>query len=74
MLVSLGSLLLIAILVQSVYATFIRPHAQALIAESAAAAASSQAPGRQLQLRSIFVILKDYEQETAIVLTFCRWG
>lgn len=73
LLISLGSLLLIAILVQSVYATFIRPHAAVLIAESAAAA-EAKTPGRQRQLRSIFVILKDYEQETAIILTFWSLG
>jgi biopolymer transport protein ExbB/TolQ len=73
-LISLGTLLLAAILVQSIYATVIRPRAEVLIAESAAAAASSKAPGRQLQLRSIYVILKDYEQETAIILTLWSLG
>lgn len=74
LLISLGTLLLAAILVQSIYATVIRPRAEVLIAESAAAAASSKAPGRQLQLRSIYVILKDYEQETAIILTLWSLG
>jgi len=70
LLISLGSLLAIAIIVQSIYATVIRPRAEVLIAQSAAQAALPKSPGRQLQLRSIWVILKDYEQETALILAF----
>ena len=66
LLFSLGSLLVIAILVQTVYATVIRPRADVLIAQSAAGRTSSD--GKQHQLRSFVVIIKDYEQETATIL------
>jgi biopolymer transport protein ExbB/TolQ len=64
---SLGSLLVIAILVQSVYATFIRPRAAAILAQPAV---STNEAGQKVErdLRSIFIIVKDYEQETAIIL------
>jgi biopolymer transport protein ExbB/TolQ len=66
---SIGALLLSAILVQTIYATVIRPRAAAILAEPAV-------PQEQLKqgqtpthnLRSVWVILKDYEQETAIIL------
>jgi biopolymer transport protein ExbB/TolQ len=54
---SVGALLISAIVVQTLYATIIRPHAEAILA--------SPPPHN---LRSVFVILKDYEQETALVL------
>jgi biopolymer transport protein ExbB/TolQ len=64
---SLGALALAAILVQAVYALVIRPHAEAILSQSAGVIAEG---GKRptLQLRSIYVILKDYEQETAIIL------
>src|SRR5215475_15787057 len=55
---SLGALLISALLVQTLYATLIRPQAEAILA--------SPPPHN---LRSPFVILKDYEQETALILT-----
>jgi biopolymer transport protein ExbB/TolQ len=65
---SLGTLALAAILVQAVYALLIRPHAEAILQESAGVIAEG---GKRpmLHLRSIWVILKDYEQETAIILS-----
>jgi len=64
---SLGALLVCAILVQSLYATLIRPRAAAILAQPAVSTSES---GQKVErdLRSIFVILKDYEQETAIIL------
>jgi biopolymer transport protein ExbB/TolQ len=69
---SLGALLVSALLVQALYATVIRPRAEAILA---APAVEAQQPGRAVtaearprNLRSIFVILKDYEQETALIL------
>lgn len=72
LLFSLGSLLVIAILVQTVYATVVRPRADVLIAQSAAGRVSSD--GKQHQLRSFVVIIKDYEQETAIILALWSLG
>ena len=71
---SLGALLLSAIVVQTLYATIIRPHAEAILALPAPqeTPAEGQPAGTQRgptrNLRSVFVILKDYEQETALIL------
>lgn len=67
LLYSLGTLLISVILVQTVYATFIRPRAAAILAEPAVTISQS---GQKVErdLRSIFVIIKDYEPETAIIL------
>jgi biopolymer transport protein ExbB/TolQ len=67
LLYSLGALALAAVLVQAVYAIVIRPHAEAILSDSGHAIAEG-AKRPTLQLRSIYVILKDYEQETAIIL------
>src|SRR5262244_3544786 len=54
---SVVALLLSVIVVQTIYVTIIRPRAEAILA--------SPPPHN---LRSPFVILKDYEQETALIL------
>jgi biopolymer transport protein ExbB/TolQ len=66
---SLGALLLSAVLVQSIYATVIRPRAAAILAEPVIPQSELKAgePVRH-NLRSVFVILKDYEQEIALIL------
>jgi biopolymer transport protein ExbB/TolQ len=75
---SVGALLISAILVQMIYATIIRPNADAILALPApepeptppggsASAFRADRPATR-NLRSIFVILKDYEQETALIL------
>jgi biopolymer transport protein ExbB/TolQ len=61
------SLILIAVLVQGVYATVIRPRADADLARDAAM--TKQQPDYIAQ-RSVYVILKDYEQEICFVLAF----
>jgi biopolymer transport protein ExbB/TolQ len=71
---SLGALLLSAIVVQTLYATIIRPHAEAILAlpapreEPPEGQPAAIHPGPTRNLRSVFVILKDYEQETALIL------
>jgi biopolymer transport protein ExbB/TolQ len=71
---SLLALLISAIVVQAIYATIIRPRAEAILAEPSTPSVEGQSPGRAAgapetrNLRSIWVILKDYEQETALVL------
>ena len=66
---SLAALLLAAILVQTLYATVIRPRAEAILAEPAIPQSQIK-PGEPVRhnLRSVFVILKDYEQEIALIL------
>jgi biopolymer transport protein ExbB/TolQ len=72
---SVAALLISAILIQTIYATVIRPRAAAILALPApvqsetgqgATAPPTGAPVRNL--RSVFVILKDYEQEVALIL------
>ncbi len=67
---SLAALLISAIVVQALYATIIRPHAEAILAlpapQEGAPPGTQTGPTRNL--RSVFVILKDYEQETALIL------
>src|SRR6266480_4494264 len=66
---SLAALLVSVILVQSLYATVIRPRAEAILAEPAIPQDQLK-PGQPVphNLRSPFVILKDYEQEAALIL------
>src|SRR5579862_8497280 len=70
---SVAALLISALLVQTIYALIIRPNAEAILALPAAEPATAGAPAAPQtaptrNLRSIFVILKDYEQETALIL------
>src|SRR5579862_1134926 len=67
LLYSLGTLLIWVIVVQSVYAVLIRPRAEAILAQPPISISQS---GQKVErdLRSIFIIIKDYEQETAIIL------
>jgi biopolymer transport protein ExbB/TolQ len=76
LLYSLGSLLIIAIIVQMIFATVIRPRAEAILAEAARITADNENNGTQdrSHLRSIWIILKDYEQETAIILALWSLG
>src|SRR5467141_2602536 len=66
---SLAALLVSVILVQSLYATVIRPRAAAILAEPAIPQEQLK-PGQPAphNLRSPYVILKDYEQEVALIL------
>jgi biopolymer transport protein ExbB/TolQ len=66
---SLGALIVCTLLVQGLYASIIRPRAAAILAEPAIPQ-SQLKPGQPVphNLRSVFVILKDYEQEIAVIL------
>src|SRR5260221_12819646 len=64
---SVAALLICALVVQTLYATVIRPHAEAILALPAPTEGGPQT-GPTRNLRSVFVILKDYEQETALIL------
>ena len=67
---SVAALLISAILIQTIYATVIRPRAAAILAEPVPAAGATVTPAGTptRNLRSVFVILKDYEQEVALIL------
>ncbi|MEJ0039844.1 MAG: hypothetical protein WDO68_28020 [Gammaproteobacteria bacterium] len=63
---SIGSLLAIAIVIQMIYATVIRPRAEVLIAQSSVVKENGQTD--RSNLRSPWVIIRDYEQEIAFIL------
>src|SRR5512135_1015316 len=59
------ALVIIAIIVQGVYATVVRPQAEAIRAYDAAQMATDK---NYVPERSPFVIIKDYEQEVCFIL------
>jgi len=61
----IATLLLCVLLVHGFYTLIVRPRAEASLSQAAAMAATNQ---RQTSLRSIFVIIKDPEQEVAFIL------
>lgn len=63
---SIASLLVIAILVQTFYATVIRPRAEVLLAQ-ANQVDETGSPDRS-KLRSVWVVIRDVEQEVAFIL------
>ena len=65
----LGTLLLCFLFTQSAWTLVIRPHAAAVLQQVVVVTSADKVQHAVHQLRSIFVILKDYEQQTAITLT-----
>jgi biopolymer transport protein ExbB/TolQ len=63
----IAALVIAVILVHLVYVTVIRPNADAILEAEAKLAAEGKA---YVQDRSIYVVLRDYEQETCFVLMF----
>jgi len=63
----LFSLILIIIIVHAVYLAVIRPKADAILAEQAAILDEDKS---QVTERSVYVLIKDYEQETCFILMF----
>jgi biopolymer transport protein ExbB/TolQ len=63
---SLGALLVIAIVIQTIYATVIRPRAQVALAAASVVTEDGQAD--RSQLRTVWVIINDVEQEIAFIL------
>ncbi len=59
------SLLIAIILVHAVYVTVIRPNAQTILAQQQA---QQEAGSMVTDQRSIYLVLKDYEQETCLIL------
>lgn len=72
LLFSIGSLLAIAIIVQMIYATVIRPRAEVLIAEATRVDASGDMD--RSSLRSVWVVIHDFEQEVAFILALWSIG
>lgn len=61
----LFALIFSIIIVHAIYVTVIRPHADAIIAQQRA----EQAAGKPVEMkRSIYIVVKDYEQEACFIL------
>jgi biopolymer transport protein ExbB/TolQ len=69
MVYQLTALVLSIVIVHLVYVTLIRPNADALLAREAQMAASGQP---YVPVRSMYIVLRDYEQESCFMLMF--WG
>jgi biopolymer transport protein ExbB/TolQ len=69
LLFSVGSLVVIAIMVQMIYATVIRPRADVLLAQANAVNATDRSA-----LRSVWVVIRDVEQEIAFILALWSIG
>ncbi len=65
---SIAALLLSVIIIHSVYTLIIRPRAEAVLSQRVEITNTSNVKTQVLQLRSIYVILKDHEQELCIIL------
>jgi biopolymer transport protein ExbB/TolQ len=61
------SLILVVIVVHAVYVGLIRPKADAILAEQAARLAADKS---QVTERSVYVLVRDYEQESCFILMF----
>lgn len=72
LLFSLGSLLAIAIVVQAFYAGIIRPRAEVLLTQ--ASQVDERGNSDRSSLRSVWVIIRDYEQEIAFILALWSVG
>jgi biopolymer transport protein ExbB/TolQ len=70
---SISALLLSVIVIHSIWTLIIRPRAEAVLGQRVTVTqAGSNTKAQVLQLRSIYVILKDHEQELCIIL--CMWS
>jgi biopolymer transport protein ExbB/TolQ len=69
---SISALLLSVIIIHSIWTLVIRPRAAAVLSQRVEVTNSQNATHRVLQLRSIYVILKDHEQELCVIL--CMWS
>src|SRR6478752_2461918 len=69
---SIAAALLSIILIHSIWTLIIRPRAEAVLGQRVEVKNSANATHRVLQLRSVYVILKDNEQEACV--TLCLWS
>jgi biopolymer transport protein ExbB/TolQ len=65
---SIAALLLSVIVIHSIWTLIIRPRAEFVLSQRVVVTNSSNVKAQVLQLRSVYVILKDYEQETCVIL------
>ncbi len=68
---SISALLLSVIIMHSIWTLYIRPRAEAVLSQRVEVK-QGDASHRVLQLRSVYVILKDHEQELCV--TLCMWS
>src|SRR5262245_61128168 len=68
---SISALLLSVIVIHSIWTIIIRPRAEAVLSQRVEVK-QGEVSHRVLQLRSVYVILKDHEQETCVIL--CMWS
>jgi biopolymer transport protein ExbB/TolQ len=69
---SISALLLAVIVIHSIYTLIIRPRAAAVLSQRVTVTNSQDIKHQVIQLRSVYVILKDHEQELCIIL--CMWS
>src|SRR5215203_1151723 len=67
---SISALLLSVIICHSIWTLIIRPRAEAVLSQRVVVTTSSNVKAQVLQLRSVYVILKDHEQELCVILMF----
>ena len=69
---SIGALLVSVILIHSIWTLVIRPRAEAVLSQRVTVTNTANVKQQVLQLRSVYVILKDHEQELCVIL--CLWS
>ncbi len=69
---SIAALLLSLIVIHSIWTLVIRPRAEAVLSQRVTVTNSSNVKAQVIQLRSIYVILKDHEQQLCV--TLCMWA
>ena len=69
---SISALLLAVIIIHSIWTLIIRPRAEAVLSQRVTVINSKDVKTQVLQLRSVYVILKDHEQEVCVIL--CLWS
>ena len=69
---SIGALLLSVIIIHSIWTLIIRPRAEAVLSQRVTVTNTANVKQQVLQLRSVYVILKDHEQELCVIL--CMWS
>ena len=69
---SISALLLSVIVIHAIWTLVIRPRAEAVLSQRVTVTNSANVKQQVLQLRSVYVILKDHEQELCVIL--CLWS
>jgi biopolymer transport protein ExbB/TolQ len=69
---SISALLLAVIIIHSIWTLIIRPRAEAVLSQRITVVNSQDIKHQVIQLRSVYVILKDHEQELCVIL--CLWS